>query len=82
MYVYPFIVLASCVNFDTLVIKRLKKWGKLFGRTVPPNNKLFGRTLPPNNTIFGRTNPPNSTLFGRTPDFEKPYPISMKSCFG
>ena len=53
-----------------------------FGGTVLPNNTLFGGTVPPNNTLFGGTVPPNSTLFGGTLDFEKPYLISMKSCFG
>ena len=55
-------------NFDE-ILKR--KWGKLFGRTVPPNNPLFGRTVPPNNTLFGGTVLTNSTLFGRTPDSER-----------
>ena len=58
------------VNFRTGLLS-IKNWGKLFGGTVPPNNTLFGRTVPP-----------NSRLFGRTPDFEKPYLISTKSCFG
>ena len=31
--------------------------------------------------LFGGTVPPNNTLFGGTPDFVKPYLISMKSCF-
>ena len=35
--------------------------------------KLFGRTVPPNNTLFGGTVPPNSTLFSGTPDFDKEY---------
>ena len=55
-------------NFDE-ILKR--KWGKLFGGTVPPNNTLFGRTVPPNNTLFGGTDPPNGALFGGTPDSEK-----------
>ena len=32
--------------------------------------------------LFGGTVPPNNTLFGGTPDFEKPFLMSMKSCFG
>ena len=55
---------------------------KLFGGTVLPNNTLFGGTVPPNNTLFGGTVPPISTLFGGTLYFDKPYPISVMSCFG
>ena len=35
--------------------------------------KLFVRTVQPNNTLFGGTAPPNNTLFGGTSDFDKEY---------
>ena len=41
--------------------------------------KLFGRTVPPNNTLFGGTVLPNSTLFGGTPDLEKWHLIQWKA---
>ena len=40
-------------------------------KTFPKRGKIFGRTVLPNNRLFGVTVPPNSTLFGGTPDTEK-----------